>query len=222
MADSMFQPTRIPGKPKSVRIVYTESEHPSKAKGNRERIRESQEVWEGIPYQIERPPEFDAALEVHYREQLPKFKRYLTSKMNGEFNAVDAIQAAYVKAMECWRSFDPTKGEFGAWFRPILTQKRGEQGRDEHNRGMTNRRDDDDVTIVHLATYNIPRETELLKLMEIKGAFRLANSRPEPVRSVLKAVLFDQFSIEEVAAGFHRPVNTVKSDIRRFREELCG
>lgn len=127
--------------------------------------------------------------------------------------AEDALQETYV---EVWRqagNFDPARGSAGAWLAVIARNRAIDLLRRE-GRAPAAR---DDVDVDSLAPLGNPGRGSSAELMTLIAC--LDRLDREPRLMVLLAYLEGR-TRDELAARFERPVNTVKTLLRRGLESL--
>lgn len=160
-------------------------------------------------------------IEQHFRKNREKLVRVLIGPCNGVHNAEDALQNAYLEACERWNTFDPNKSSFNTWFALILVQRVGRTLREINSHGMTYRKDNEFSEVfdlVDLVYHPIEeRLDDAIFLQEIDEI--IAKKRPLTAR-ILRAVLGEQKSYEEVAQEVGSNVSNVTSHVHNFRKEL--
>lgn len=116
--------------------------------------------------------------------------------------ADDVIQETWLTAVRRLRSFDPSKGDFGAWLRGIASNaaRNAVRGR--------KRRRESPLTADHAAP--APQDPERI-------AASLA-SLPEHYEAVLRAKYLDRRTVDEIAAGRGESAKSVESLLTRARQ----
>lgn len=152
--------------------------------------------------------ERNRVVEQHYRANYNK----LVSQSKGILgsNSEDAIQEAYVRAIQYWPSFDAELGSFDEWFSSILRNARKDSFIDTLKHGAT-----DGVEVDSLSTPapQYPR----MRLEEIN---KYLGEYPPDVQRCLRMALVDRYSHGEITQVLPFTVTNIKKLINRFRHTL--
>jgi RNA polymerase sigma-70 factor (ECF subfamily) len=126
-------------------------------------------------------------------------------------DAEDIAQEAFVKAYMQLSKFDPSKARFSTWLYRIATNLAV-----DFLRSRKRHIDVDDIETV--AETTMPRFIEEERELEIIRAVEAL--KPPEFRQVIEAYYWRGESYQEIAKAMDTPLNTVRSRIRRAKQQL--
>jgi RNA polymerase sigma-70 factor (ECF subfamily) len=138
-------------------------------------------------------------------------------------DAEDAVQQSMLKA---WQGLGSFRGEsrFATWITRVLMNEVFQLQRRRARMRLEEMESASLAVVLESGSRWTPRQIsqeERLLVSERNGLVHAAlRSLPESLRSVLLMQVFDERSLEEIAAELNRPVATVKSRRHRARLEL--
>lgn len=183
------------------------------ARINRERVAKLQEQEEDAARAKEREPwvqidHRNLIIADHHRrhfDALVARHRWLGA------NAEDAVQEAYVKAIQYWDNCEPkTPAGFMTWFWIIMQNSAKDMYADGQGHGTEGEKP---------IQVSVPASQE--DRMIAADMMAAINKHSEPTRSVLKASLIDQYTAYEIADFLPVSVSNVWKITQRFREEVA-
>lgn len=126
-------------------------------------------------------------------------------------DAEDITQEAFITAFSTLRQFDPTKGRFSTWLYRIATNKAI-----DYLRSIKRRVDVEDIdALINEAAPDYG--TEESKHMVRQAVSKL---RPSKYKQVIEAYYWRGQSYEQIAGELQVPVNTVRTWLRRAKQQL--
>lgn len=148
----------------------------------------------------------NATVEQHYRENQEKLVNTMARHVPYE-DAEDAVQDAYVRAMEYWDKFDPALGSFGQWFNQIRKRKQI----DLVNAGKV---EFEELSSGQLVCFGDPFDNLLLARLVDSMELR------RPMHAyVLKQILIVGENVQEFCERTNITENNVWLIVHRFRQE---
>ncbi len=130
--------------------------------------------------------------------------------MAGELGE-DALQEAYCRACQYWRSYDFNR-DFDKWIFGLVRNASRQILIDEKRHGMSYNEENNGLLLP--SKVGNPEDTRRLK--EI---LERINQEPEDRSYILRLSLIDQFNATEVAQIVPENENTVRNIVYRFRKE---
>jgi len=125
--------------------------------------------------------------------------------------AEDLAQEAFIKAYDHLQKFDPGKSRFSTWLYKIATNKAIDYLR-SHNHSVPT---DDVESIVDMATPDYATEDDHRLVRDAVAALQ-----PPTHRQVVEAYYWKGLSYQEIADAQHIPINTVRTWLRRAKQQL--
>ena len=154
----------------------------------------------------------------HGRLQMLALQYRLTAQ-----DAEDVVQQTMMKA---WQGLNGFRGEsrFATWITRVLMNEVFQSHRKRARMRLQEMESESLAAVLEagssLTRRQISQEQRLLTMERNRLVHAALRSLPESLRSVLLLQIFDERSLEEIAAQLHRPVATVKSRRHRARLEL--
>lgn len=125
--------------------------------------------------------------------------------------AEDIAQESFIKAFNSLGDYDATKSRFSTWLYKIATNKAI-----DHLRAAKRKVPVEDIdTLADAAAPNY--ELEETK-REVRDAVK--NLHPPTYRHVIEAYYWHGKSYEQIASNLHIPINTVRTWLRRAKQQL--
>lgn len=149
-------------------------------------------------------------IETHYRENSFKQVKKLQGHLGSYHNAEDAVQEAYTRACQYWRSYDPSLG-FTQWFNGILTNCIRDKKKEEVLHGMAME-----------SLEQSPPEPPTVGAVDrvyLQDVMVQIDAHPKPVAYVLRKYLFEGFNSEELSKLTAYSAPAIRKMVSRFREE---
>lgn len=144
--------------------------------------------------------------------------------LGDQAEAEDAAQEAFViayRSLSTWRG----DGPIGAWLTRIAiriairqaSRRKAVTWLDVHNTGLSADKEvSDALAAASIAAVTWTEPSALAIRAERASAVRLAVAKlPDPYREVVMLRFFGELSLEEIAREVHRPLGTVKTQLRR-------
>lgn len=125
----------------------------------------------------------------------------------------DALQEAYCRACQYWRSYDFNR-DFDKWIFGLVRNASRQILIDEKRHGMSNREEDNISGLLLPSKVGNPEKTRQLKEILVR-----IDQEPEDRAYILRLSLIDQFSASEVAQIVPENENAVWNIVYRFRKE---
>ncbi|HSE61087.1 MAG TPA: sigma-70 family RNA polymerase sigma factor [Candidatus Saccharimonadales bacterium] len=125
--------------------------------------------------------------------------------------AEDIAQEAFIKAYERLNEFDGSKSRFSTWLYKIATNKAIDYLRAQKKRVPT-----EDIEL--LADTAAPDYAAEEQHRVVRDA--VAKLQPPTHRQVVEAYYWRGMSYQEIADDMHTPINTVRTWLRRAKEQL--
>jgi RNA polymerase sigma-70 factor (ECF subfamily) len=154
----------------------------------------------------------------HGRLQMLALQYRLTAQ-----DAEDVVQQTMMKA---WQGLNGFRGEsrFATWITRVLMNEVFQSQRKRARMRLEEMESESLAAVLEagssLTRRQISQEQRLLTMERNRLVHAALRSLPESLRSVLLLQIFDERSLEEIAAQLNRPVATVKSRRHRARLEL--
>lgn len=148
----------------------------------------------------------------HYRKNFSTLVKKLSYRAGTEWDAEDAIHDAYERALRYFRSFNPDKSTFGAWFSRILVNALKEH----YNRNMG--RTGNDLEFDEEIAEGTPCEHYPRKVREeIENRI---GGRKEHISEILYLYFVNGYAAIDISRMVESSHVAVSQTIFRFREEL--
>ena len=125
----------------------------------------------------------------------------------------DALQEAYCRACQYWKSYDFNR-DFDKWIFGLVRNASRQILIDEKRHGMSNREESDITGILQPIKVGNPEKTRQLKEVLVR-----IDQEPEDRAYILRLSLIDQFSAAEVAQIVPENENTIWNIVYRFRKD---
>lgn len=125
--------------------------------------------------------------------------------------AEDIAQEAFIKAFTNLRDFDPAKSRFSTWLYRIATNKAI-----DYLRAAKRKVPVEDIELI--ADEATPDYEAEETRREIRDA--VAKLQPPTHRRVIEAYYWEGKSYEQIAAALNIPINTVRTWLRRAKQQL--
>jgi RNA polymerase sigma-70 factor (ECF subfamily) len=154
----------------------------------------------------------------HGRLQMLALRYRLTAQ-----DAEDVVQQTMMKA---WQGLGGFRGEsrFATWITRVLMNEVFQSQRKRARMRLEEMESESLAAVLEagssLTRRQMSQEQRLLTMERNRLVHAALRSLPESLRSVLLLQMFDERSLEEIAAQLNRPVATVKSRRHRARLEL--
>jgi RNA polymerase sigma-70 factor, ECF subfamily len=154
----------------------------------------------------------------HGRLQMLALQYRLTAQ-----DAEDVVQQTMMKA---WQGLGGFRGEsrFATWITRVLMNEVFQSQRKRARMRLEEMESESLAAVLEagssLTRRQMSQEQRLLTMERNRLVHAALRSLPESLRSVLLLQMFDERSLEEIAAQLNRPVATVKSRRHRARLEL--
>jgi RNA polymerase sigma-70 factor (ECF subfamily) len=125
--------------------------------------------------------------------------------------AEDIAQEAFIKAYNNLRTFDPAKSRFSTWLYKIATNKAI-----DHLRAAKRKVPVEDIELIadHAAPDYEAEETK----RQVRDA--VTTLQPPTYRQVIQAYYWEGKSYEQIAQELSTPINTVRTWLRRAKQQL--
>ena len=152
--------------------------------------------------------------------------RLQTLAMQYRLTAQDAEDVVQQTMMKAWQGLDGFRGEsrFATWITRVLMNEVFQSHRKRARMRLEEMESESLAAVLEagssLTRRQISQEQRLLTMERNRLVHAALRSLPESLRSVLLLQIFDERSLEEIAAQLNRPVATVKSRRHRARLEL--
>jgi RNA polymerase sigma-70 factor (ECF subfamily) len=152
--------------------------------------------------------------------------RLLMLALKYRLTAQDAEDAVQQTMLKTWQGLTGFRGEsrFATWITRVLMNEIFQLQRKRARMRLEEMESASLVAVLEAGSRWTPREISQEQRLLAKERNRLVHaalrSLPESLRSVLWMQVFDERSLEEIAAELNRPVATVKSRRHRARLEL--
>ena len=178
-----------------------------------------------------------AASRIVDRYQNPLFY-FLLKKVNNREDAEDLVSMTFEKALRNINQYDSSKGAFSTWLYNVATNLATDLYRSKEAQkrpktvGLIGKSNDDDdnsefdISDTEANTNFHDRaanpEQEMMKSQKYE-AVRNAIERLDPkYGNILKMFYFEGLKLDEIAERLQMPLNTVKVNLFRAKEELSG
>lgn len=125
----------------------------------------------------------------------------------------DALQEAYCRACQYWRSYDFNR-DFDKWIFGLVRNASRQILIDEKRHGMSHREEDNIIGILQPSKVGNPEKTR-----QLKEVLARIDQEPEDRAYILRLSLIDQFTASEVAQIVPENENTIWNIVYRFRKE---
>ncbi len=125
--------------------------------------------------------------------------------------AEDVAQEAFIKAYMNLKNYDPEKARFSTWLYKIATNLAIDQLRKSKRRIIVE-------DIEEVAEHTMPTYIEDEERREIRAA--VGALMPPEYRTVIEAYYWEGKSYQQIADDINIPLNTVRTWIRRAKEQL--
>lgn len=152
-----------------------------------------------------------ADIKSFYEQEYDILVKKLVNRAGGRENAEDVVMESFARALQYFKSYDPNRKEFGAWFNTILNNTLRDFKRVERNYGM-NLEADESI----LEAYNLDSDAKET-VSEIKKRIR---RKPQHTREILKLYYLHQYTPKDIENVTEHPRGTILSTITRFKNEI--
>lgn len=149
-------------------------------------------------------------IKAHYEQNFNTLVKRFTFRAGTVWDAEDAVQDAYERAIRYFNSFDPDKSSFGAWFARILSNALKDQYAKTMGRNEVEF-EEDHVDGVPCDRYESKIVAEIAKLIE--------NRRPH-VSEILTLFFIKGYGAKDISRIVETNHIAVNQIIFRFRREL--
>lgn len=143
----------------------------------------------------------------YFSEERDRLVKRISRRVNGEYNAEDVVQEAFVKAWLYLDAYEPERKPFGAWFNNILVNCAKDFNKAERNFGMGFTNEDTEEL-----------ETSAFQKQVIADLLSALDDFPEPSRSVLRMFCFLGYRQKEISEVLNVNIWTVRKTIQNFYE----
>lgn len=152
--------------------------------------------------------------------------RLLMLALQYRLTAQDAEDAVQQTMLKTWQALGSFRGEsrFGTWITRVLMNEVFQLQRKRSRMRLEEMESASLVAVLEAGSRWTPRQMSQEQRLLVSERNRLVHAAlrtlPESLRSVLLMQVFEERSLEEIAAELDRPVATVKSRRHRARLEL--
>ena len=148
-------------------------------------------------------------IEDHYRNNFKKLVNKTIGKVGNKYNAEDAIQEAYTRALTYWKSFDTNNNTFESWFDGIMNNSIRNANTEARSKGMAN------PDLIDPPYLNQAYFKRFLK--EIKEDI---DKLPEEKRRPISLAFLENYAPLDISRITNKTVNAIRIMLFRFREEI--
>ena len=126
----------------------------------------------------------------------------------------DALQEAYCRACQYWRSYDFNR-DFDKWIFGLIRNASRQILIDEKRHGMSYKEENNLDGLLLPSKVGNPEKTR-----QLKEVLARIDQEPEDRSYILRLSLIDQFDATEVAQIVPENENTIRNIVYRFRKEI--
>ena len=126
----------------------------------------------------------------------------------------DALQEAYCRACQYWRSYDFNR-DFDKWIFGLIRNASRQILIDEKRHGMSYKEENNLDGLLLPSKVGNPEKTR-----QLKEVLARIDKEPEDRSYILRLSLIDQFDATEVAQIVPENENTIRNIVYRFRKEI--
>lgn len=148
-------------------------------------------------------------IENHYKNNFKRLVNKTVGKTGNKYNAEDAVQEAYTRALHYYKTFNPETSAFEVWFEKILSNSIRNLNSDTRSKGIVNP-DNIDPPSINPAFFK-----RFLKEIEED-----VNKLPKDKRTPIALSFFQGYTPLDISKITNRTVNAIRIMLFRFREEI--